>query len=113
MNEETFHELLLSLGIGNKDFFSFINGKVHRYPVEEFPWACFPILDDNEIIKDVRIIVPEFLNEKCILVNIHEYYHAYELFNELGCVYVENIDIREENARDKERLYLKKKSNVG
>ncbi len=109
MNEETFQELLLSLNFGSSDFFSFINGKVYRYSVEDFPWACIPILDDNEIIKDIRIIVPEFLNEKCLLINIHEYYHAYELFNELGNIYVENTDIRESNAKNKERLYLKMK----
>ena len=109
MNEETFRELLLSLDIGNDEFFSFIKGKVYRYPVEDFPWACIPILDDNEIIKDIRIIVPEFLNEKCLLINIHEYYHAFELFNELGKTYVENIDIRERNAKNKEILYLKMK----
>ena len=109
MNEETFQELLLSLNFGSSDFFSFINGKVYRYSVEDFPCACIPILDDNEIIKDIRIIVPEFLNEKCLLINIHEYYHAYELFNELGNIYVENTDIRESNAKNKERLYLKMK----
>ena len=109
MNEETFQELLLSLNFGSSEFFSFIKGKVHRYPVEDFPWTCIPILDDNEIIKDIRIIVPEFLNEKCLLINIHEYYHAFELFNELGNVYVENIDIRERNAKNKEKLYLKMK----
>lgn len=47
MNEETFQELLLSLNFGSSEFFSFIKGKVHRYPVEEFPWACITILDDN------------------------------------------------------------------
>ena len=109
MNEESFQKLLLSLDIGNDEFFSFIKGKVYRYPTKDFPWACIPILDDNEIIKDIRIIVPEFLNEKCLLINIHEYYHAYELFNELGNIYVENIDIRERNAKNKEQLYLKMK----
>ena len=109
MNEESFQKLLLNLGFENNGFFSFINGKVHRYPVEDFPWACIPILDDNLRIKDIRIIVPEFLNEKSLLINIHEYYHAYELFNELGNIYVENLDIREAYAKDKERLYLKMK----
>ena len=109
MNEKSFQELLLSLGFKNTEFFTFIQGKVHRYPVEDFPWACIPILDADLKIKDVRIIVPEFLNEKCLLINIHEYYHAYELFNELGNIYVENIDIREANAKNKEKLYLKMK----
>ena len=112
MNEESFQKLLLDLGFGNVDFFTFIKDKVHRYPTKDFPWACIPILDNEEKIIDVRIIVPEFYDELCILINIHEYYHAFELFNELGLIYKPNLEIREENAKNKERLYLKRKSNV-
>lgn len=112
MDELVFRKILLELGIGSPEFFTFLEGKVHRYPVKDFGWACFPKLDSQDRIIDICIIVPEFFDEQCIRINIHEYAHAFELFNELGQVYVENKDVREQNAKEKEleflRLRLKK-----
>ena len=43
------------------------------------------------------------------LINIHEYAHAYELYQELGNVYVVQKKKSEEYARSKENEYLSKK----
>lgn len=108
MNEEEFRELLFELGIGNVDFFHFIKGKVHRYPIKDFPWACFPILDEEQRIVDLRLVVPVLYDEKSIQINIHEYTHAFELFMEFGQVYIEDRENRELNAKEKELEYLRK-----
>ena len=110
IDEQEFLSILVSLEIGNQEFFQFLEGKVKRYPVKECDWGCFPILDNDNHIVDIRIIVPDFLDELCIRINIHEYTHAYELYNELGEVYVENRVVRENNAREKELEFLRLRS---
>ncbi len=97
------------LNIGSADFWKFIKEKIHRYPklVNEFPWGCFPITDKNNILIDIRVVVPDAIDEQTLLVNIHELTHAYELYGLMGqkCVYQEKES--EELAREKEELYLK------
>ena len=110
IDEQEFLNILTSLEIGNQEFFQFLNGKVKRYPIKDFGWGCFPILDKDNHIVDIRIIVPDFLDELCIRINIHEYDHAFELYNELGQVYIENRVVRENNARKKELEFLRLKS---
>ena len=94
IDEQELLSILVSLEIGNQKFFQFLNGKVKRYPVKDFGWGCFPILDENNHIIDIRILVPDFFDELCIRINIHEYAHAFELFNELGQVYIENRGVK-------------------
>ena len=80
--------------------------RVHVLPHDtSLDWfGCFPILEDGIII-DLRVLVPEIVTEKNLLVNIHEFYHAYELYGELGTVYVENREQREKNAVAFEKKY--------
>lgn len=105
MTNDEFKIILEKLGIGNLDFFEFMNGKVKRYPLKDFGWGCFPILNAKDEIVDIRILVPDFLDENCIKINVHEYTHAFELYNELGKVYVEDRDAREIRAKKKEEEY--------
>lgn len=107
ITEEEFQNILLQLNIGNTEFFEFIKGKIKRYPVKDFGWGCFPILDMDNKIVDMHILVPDFLDELCIRINIHEYAHAFEIYNELGEVYIENRAVRENNAREKELEFLR------
>ena len=110
IDEQEFLAILHELAIGNEEFFKFLEGKVKRYPIKEFGWGCFPILDEDNKIVDMRILVPDFLDELCIRINIHEYAHAFELFNELGQVYIENRVVRENNAKEKELEFLRLRS---
>ena len=107
IDEQEFLSILVSLEIGNQEFFQFLEGKVKRYPVKEFDWGCFPILDEDNRIVDLRVLVPDFFDELCLRINIHEYAHAFELYNELGQVYVENKETRENNAKEKELEFLR------
>lgn len=94
--------------IYDENFFEYIKIRVHILPYDtSLEWfGCFPILEDG-IIKDIRVLVPEIVTENNWLVNLHEFYHAYELYNELGCIYVENREQREKNAVNFEKKYVK------
>ena len=95
--------------IYDEQFFEYIKTRVHVFPYDtSLDWfGCFPILEDDIII-DLRVVVPEIVTEKNMLVNIHEFYHAYELYGELGKMYVENREEREINAVNFEKKYVKK-----
>ena len=62
---------------------------------------------------NIRIIVPCVIDEQTLLINIHEYTHAYEAYLRLGETYMEDIERSEDTARQNEQLYLarKKKEN--
>ena len=96
--------------IDAKQFFEYIKNKVHILPYDASIdlFGCFPILKED-IIVDIRLLVPEIITKENLLVNIHEFYHAYELYCELGTVYIENREERERNAISFETKYLLKK----
>ena len=98
-----------SQNIYDKDFFDYIKTRVHILPFDtSLEWfGCFPILE-GDILKDIKVVVPEIVTEKNMLVNLHEFYHAYELFNELGTIYAENKEQRESSAIEFEKKYIKK-----
>ena len=95
--------------IYDEQFFEYIKTRVHVLPSDTpLCWfGCFPKLKDD-ILVDMRVVVPEIVTEKNMLVNLHEFYHAYELYSELGTLYVENREQRENKAVDFEKKYLKK-----
>ena len=95
--------------IYDENFFEYIETRVHILPYDtSLDWfGCFPIIEEG-IVKDMRVVVPKIVTKKNLLVNLHEFYHAYELYSELGCIYIENREIREENAVNFEKKYVKK-----
>lgn len=94
-----------------KEFKEFIKDrtKIIDRPVEEDWYGCFPIIKDN-ILVDVRLLIPKIKDEKTLLVNIHEYEHAMELFCELGKNYIDNKEERENNAKKLEKKYIKREN---
>ena len=100
-----------SVGLYNEEFFDYMKGKVTIIPSgSSLEWAsCFPKIE-NEILKDIHIIVPKIKTEKDLLVNIHEYTHARELYDELGSIYEDRVEERENKAKEMENVYIKRKS---
>ena len=94
----------------SEEFFDFIKNKVKVFPSDcDLSWfGCFPIIEDEKIV-DIKLLVPEIKNEQNLLVNIHEYMHALELFNELGTTYIERREERETKAINLEKIYKKRK----
>lgn len=109
MEQNKLKLIMYNLNIGSVDFWEFMRGKIHSFPniENELPWACFPITDKNNILINIRVIVPIITDELTLLINIHELTHAYYLFQMLGkeCIY--EVEECEEKARNKEALYLK------
>lgn len=93
-----------------EEFFEFMEGKIkvvsYDTPIEWF--GCFPLIE-NGILTDIRLLVPEIKTQKNLLVNIHEYVHAIELFDELGTVYKDRREARENRASNYEKIYLENK----
>jgi len=93
-----------------EDFFDFIEDKVLVVSnnTDMFWFGCHPIVENNMLV-DIRLVVPEIDNEKDMLINIHEFTHAIELYNEIGTIYIERREERENNAKEMELIYLKSK----
>ena len=106
-------EFFKSEKIYEEEFFEYIKDKVYYFPSNTpLEWfGCFPILDEKGILVDIKVTVPKIENEKNILVNLHEFFHAYELYHELGKEYIEKIDERELSAKSFEKKYLKKQKS--
>lgn len=114
LNDE-FLESLKLVGIYDEEFLSFLDGKVHRYPsyMEQIGWAVFPKLDKEGKIIDIRMLVPIISDEKTLLINIHEYVHAYDLYKKLNEFDDTRKDEEFENrAKNAERLVLEKKKKI-
>ena len=71
-----------------EEFFDFMKSrvKVLPYGTSKDWFGCFPMIE-NDILTDIRLLVPKIETRVDLLINIHEYYHALELFNELGTIY--------------------------
>ena len=102
---------LLELDICHDEFWDYMSTRTKRInaPVESGLWGTFTDNDIEGRITNIRILVPEIVDEKTLLVNIHEYAHAYELYQELGTIYKPNKKSSEAYAISKEEEYLSKK----
>ncbi len=78
-------------------------------PIEWF--GCFPDVKNDILVGIQVVVVPVIKDEKTLLINLHEFYHAYELFLELGSIYQEKTEEREKKARAFEEKYLVKKTS--
>lgn len=93
----------------NEEFFNYIEDKIVIVPsdTDTFWFGCHPIIKED-IIKDIRLVVPEIKKEKDMLVNIHEFTHALELYEEIETKYEEKREERENKAKLMEKKYLTK-----
>lgn len=63
--------------------------------------------DDNDCLIDIKVIVPYIIDLKTALVNVHEFKHAYDLYNLLGNPVNEHDSIYEQDAREVEKSFVK------
>ena len=109
MKKDIVEEFFKIENIYDEKFFKYIKGKTHYFPSKTpLEWfGCFPILDEKGVLVDIKVVVPKIENEKNILVNLHEFFHAYELYHELGKEYIEKTKERELSAKHFENRYKK------
>ena len=67
--------------------------------------GCFYKIENN-ILKEIKIIVPFFDNDKTVLINIHEYVHLLLIYPQMGKKYEPGID-KEILPIFFEKIYLK------
>ena len=119
--KEIINEFYLTLEFNNfleshedytKEFKNFIKDRVRVIdrPISEDWYSCFPMVKNN-ILVDLRLLVPKLISNETLLVKIHEYAHAMELYKEIGSPYIENTIIREENAKKLELKYIERTKN--
>lgn len=102
-----FNDVLKNEGMDDKAFLGYLKNRTKVVPNtfgKEY-YGCFPRVN-NGILVDINLLVPEMENKKDLLINIHEYTHAFDLYQQLNCPYVEDIKGLEEHAKVLEKKYL-------
>lgn len=110
---EEFLEHLHFLGIDDRNFMIFLDDRIHRYPLawDQFGWGVLPKLDEEKRIIDFLVVVPEIVDEKTLLVNIHEYVHAHDWFQALNQIDDESKDEEyEKRAQEAEQKVLQRRT---
>ena len=92
----------------SKAFLDDIKDKTLIVPNTSNAYGCFPILNEDGKLISIRLLVPEMKTQKDLCINIHEYTHAFELYKELGSIYIEDRNNRELRASNMEKKYVKR-----
>ena len=71
---------------------------------EEF-YGVYLRIDEQKIVRNIRVIVPEITNLKTARINIHEFKHAYDMYNLLDIAYIEK-DYEEVAKWEEERFEI-------
>lgn len=48
--------------------------------------------DENGVLVDIRMLVPEIVDELTLRINLHKYKHAYEYYQKIGTPYKGDIE---------------------
>lgn len=92
----------------NEEMFKYIqNNSTHfdyRDEEQRIFIGCYYICNKLEILQKINIVVPFIDNKITLLINIHEYIHAIELYNNIGKKY-EHKDTEETLPMLYELLY--------
>ncbi len=102
-----FNKILKNEKMDDKDFLDYLKNRTKVVPNtfgKEY-YGCFPRVN-NGILVDINLLVPEIVTKEDLLINIHEYTHAFDLYQQLNCPYVEDIKGLEEHAKVLVKKYL-------
>lgn len=91
--EEKFINFLKETEIYNEELFKYIKPKTVYldHSEEAIPfYGVFPIVDDNNIIKDIKLCVPKIKDDITVSINIHEYVHLLMVYRDLNKEYKES-----------------------
>lgn len=105
-----FKEFLVENQMNDPNFLEYAEKVVWRTPSNQTKnwYRVFPNVDKDDVLIGFRFIVSEIHTREDLLVNIHEYTHAFDLYQELGSVYKENLEEKELRAKKLEKKYLSK-----
>lgn len=77
----------------NEEVFEFIKPKTIQLDHSEESsvfYGVFPIVDDNNKVKDIRLCVPKIKDDITVSINIHEYVHLLLVYRNLNNEYKES-----------------------
>lgn len=102
-----FNKILKNEKMDDKDFLDYLKNRTKVVPntLGKEYYGCFPRLN-NGILVEINLLVPEIVTKEDLLINIHEYTHAFDLYQQLNFPYVEDIEYLEEHAKVLEKKYL-------
>lgn len=102
-----FNDVLKNEGMDDKAFLEHLKNRTKIVPntFRKEYYGCFPRVN-NGILVGINLLVPEIVTKEDLLINIHEYTHAFDLYQQLNCPYVEDIEYLEEHAKVLEKKYL-------
>ncbi len=90
-------------------FWNYLKGKVSRVDSNQndakYFYGTYPSYDSNGVLSGLYVIVPIIKNLGTALINVHEYRHAYDLYNHLGQKYVINQLDSEALAKETEEAF--------
>lgn len=105
-----FKEFLAENQMNDPNFLEYAEKVVWRTPskAEKRWYKVFPDINKDNILTGFRFVVPEIYTKEDLLINIHEYTHAFDLYQELGTIYKEDAEKKELRAKQLEKKYLLK-----
>jgi len=91
---EIYIEFLKKYNLYDKEVFDFIKDKTvyvdyMNTDSEDFI-GVYPIVDEDNIVRDLRMCVPTIVDDISISMNIHEYVHLIKMYSNLNKEYVED-----------------------
>lgn len=99
----------------SEHFWTYIKSKIRIINQEQDKCMVPEVImkfDDNNCLIDIRVIVPEIVDLKTTLINVHEFQHAYDLYLLLGQPIPYSDEYYEDLAKKKENEFQKKLTNV-
>lgn len=70
-------------------------------------YGVYPDYDSSGILSGMSVVVPIIIDMATALINVHEFRHAFELYEHLGEPYHPNVEISEQIAGDAETSFSK------
>ena len=77
----------------NEEVFDHMNERARLVKYNETSkdfFGCYPIVDENNILRDIRICIPHITDHITAAINIHEYVHYLFLYRNLNKKYIED-----------------------
>ena len=91
---EIYIEFLKKYNLYDKEVFDFIKDKTvyvdYMNTDSENFIGVYPIVDKDNIVRDLRMCVPTIVDDISISMNIHEYVHLIKMYSNLNKEYVED-----------------------
>ncbi len=91
--DDKFILFLKKYNLYNEEIFNYIESRTKRFDYSDISlsfFGCFPILDDNNRLIDIRMCVPYIDSDITRSINIHEYIHLLDLYYKLNTKYIES-----------------------